>query len=86
MFVAPVSTWLQANSWANTQGPPIQQVMTVQDVADAAFASAQSNYFQGTAGLAAMVALKRLQAAGKPEPAALQTLIVAAGPILNKIA
>jgi hypothetical protein len=86
MFVAPVSTWMQANSWANTQGSPIQQVMTVQDVADAAFASAQTDYFQGTAGLAGMAALKRLQAAGKPEPAPLQTLIGAVGAILNTIA
>jgi hypothetical protein len=86
MFVAPVSTWLQANSWANTQGSPIQQVMPVQDVADAAFASPQTFYSLGTAGPAAWGAHTRLQAAGKPEPAPLQTLIVAAGTILNTIA
>jgi hypothetical protein len=86
MFVGPMSTWLQANSWANAQGSPIQQVITEQVSANASFAGAQSDYFLGTAGLAATAALKRLQAQGKPEPVALASLIAAAGNIINKLA
>ena len=86
MVVGSVSTWLQANDWANGQVSPVQQVITEQAAANAALASAQSNLYQGTASLAAMAALKRLLAAGKPEPAAVRTLIGAAGLILDKIA
>jgi hypothetical protein len=86
MVVGQVSTWLQANDWANGQTSPTQQVITEQAVADAALASAQANYYQGMASLAATAALKRLLAEGKPEPAALRTLIGAAGLILDKVA
>ena len=86
MVVGSVSTWLQANNWANGQASPTQQVVTEQAAANSALASAQSNYYQGMAALAATVALKRLLAQGKPEPAALRTLIGAAGLILDKVA
>jgi hypothetical protein len=67
--VGSVSTWLQANNWANGQASLTQQVVTEQAAANSALASAQSNYYQGIAGLAVTVALKRLLAQGKPEPA-----------------
>ena len=86
MFVAPVSTWLQANSWANAQNSPIQRIITEQVSANAALAGAQSDYFLGAAGLAASSAAKRLQAQGKPESLALATLIAVAGNIINKLA
>jgi hypothetical protein len=86
MVVGSVSTWLQANDWANGQALPVQQVVTEQAVANAALASALSSFYRGTASLAAMAALKRLLAEGKPEPAAVRTLIGAAGLILDKIA
>jgi hypothetical protein len=86
MVVGSVSTWLQTNNWANGQASPAQQVVTEQVVANAALASAQSSYYQGIAGLAATAALKRLLAQGKPEPAALRTLIGAAGLVLDKSA
>jgi hypothetical protein len=86
MVVGSVSTWLQGNDWANGQASPTQQVVTEQAVANVAFASAQSNYYQGVADLAATAALRRLLAEGQPEPAALRTLIGAAGLILDKIA
>jgi hypothetical protein len=86
MVVGSVSTWLQANDWANGQALPVQQVVTEQAVANAALANAQSNFYRGTASLAAMAALKRLLAEGKPEPATVRTLIGAAGLILDKIA
>jgi len=86
MFVAPVSTWLQANNWANAQGSPIQQVITEQMSANAALASAQSDYVLGVVGLAAGAAAKRLLAQETPAPAALETLIAAAGNIINRLA
>ena len=86
MFVGPVSTWLQANSWANAQASPIRQLITEQVSANAALASAQSDYFLGTAGLAATAAAVRLQAQGKPEPISVETLIAAAGKIIDKLA
>jgi hypothetical protein len=86
MLVGPVSTWLQANSWANAQTSPIQSVIMEQVAADASLASAHSNYFLGTAGLVASAAAKRLQANGKPEAAALGALIAAAGNLINKLA
>ena len=86
MFVGPVSTWLQANSWANAQASPIRQLITEQISTNAALASAQSDYFLGIAGLAAAVAGKRLQAQGKPEALSVETLIAAAGGIINKLA
>ena len=60
--------------------------MTEQVAAGAALASAHASYFQGTAGLAASAAAKRLQARMKPEPISLQTLIAAAGHIINRLA
>jgi hypothetical protein len=86
MVVSSVSTWLDANSWANGQASPQQQVITEQAVANAALASAQSNFYQDTAGLAAMAALRRLLAEGRPEPAAVRTLIGAAGLLIDKVA
>jgi hypothetical protein len=86
MFVASVPTWLQGNDWANGQASPTQQVVTEQAAANAALASAQSNYYQGIADLAATAALRRLLAEGKPEPAALRALIGPAGLILDKVA
>jgi len=86
MFVGSVSTWLQANDRADGQALPVQQPMTEQAVAAAAFAGAQSSLYQSIAGLAATAALKRLLADGQPEPAALRTLIGAAGLILDRVA
>jgi hypothetical protein len=86
MVAGQVSTWLQANDWANGQVSPAQQDISEQVVANAAFAGAQSNYYQGVASLAATAALKRLLAEGQAEPAALRTLIGAAGLIIDKVA
>jgi hypothetical protein len=86
MVVAPVSIWLQANSSASAQGSPTQQAITEQAVADAALASAQSDYVFGAAGLVAGAAAKRLLAQGQPQSAALETLLAAAGNIIDKLA
>ena len=86
MLVGSISTWVQANEWANGQTSPAQQTLTEQAAANVALASAQSNYYQGTASLAAAAALKRLLGQGKPEPSALRTLIGAAGLIFDKTA
>jgi hypothetical protein len=59
MVVGQVSTWLQANDWANGQTSPTQQAITEQAVANAALASAQANYYQGIASLAATAARRR---------------------------
>jgi len=86
MFVGPVSTWLQANGWANAQNSPVQQVIAEQASAHASLAGAHSDYFLGTAGLAAIAAARRLQAKKQPEPVSLQTLIRATGTIIDKLA
>jgi hypothetical protein len=84
MLAGPTSTWLQTNTWANSQAWSGQQLVTQQ--VGAAFAAAQSSYYQGTAALATAAALKRLQAASKSQPVTLQTLAGAVGRILDKVA
>ena len=86
MLVGPVSTWLQANSWATAQASPIRQLITGRISADATLANAQSDYFLGIAGLAANAAAARLQTQRKPEPISLATLIAAGGKILDRLA
>ena len=57
MLAGPISTWLQTNTWANGHAWSAQQLVTQQ--VGAAFAAAQSNYYQGTAALAAAGYLSR---------------------------
>jgi len=49
-------------------------------------ANAQSDYFLGTAGLAANAAAVRLHAQRKPQPPSVETLIAAAGKIIDRLA
>ena len=86
MFLGPVSTWLQSNGWASAQASPIQQVITEQVATSSSFANTQSDYFLGSASLAATAAARRLHAAGKPEPVAVASLIAAGGNIIDKLA
>ena len=86
MFVGPASTWLQANSWAIAQASPIRQLITEQISANATLANAQSDYYLGTAGLAAGAVAVRLHAQRKPQPVSVQILIAAAGKIIDRLA
>jgi len=86
MLVGPVSTWLQANSWATAQASPIRQFITEQISVNATLANAQSDYLLGTAGLAANAAAARLHAQRKAQPTSVQTLIAAAGKIIDRLA
>jgi hypothetical protein len=81
-----VSGWQQANNWRNAVGAANQQFMAVHDAANAAFAGANTNYWQGMASLAATAALKRVQAQAAAKTAALHNLTAAVGATVNKTA
>jgi hypothetical protein len=86
MSIRAVAGWRQMQNWFNSQAAITQQDSSVHDAANAAFATAQSNYYQNLANLAGQAALKRVQAQAKAKSAALQTLINSVGSNVNKTA
>jgi hypothetical protein len=86
MSIRAVAGWRQMQNWFNSQAAITQQDSSLHDAANAAFATAQSNYYQNLANLAGQAALKRVQAQAKAKSAALQTLINSVGSNVNKTA
>jgi hypothetical protein len=89
MSIRSVGAWRSAfnlNNWLNSQGAITQQDASVNDAANSAFATAQSNYFQNLATLTEQAALKRVQAEVKAKQAALQKLLSGVGSNVNKVA
>jgi hypothetical protein len=89
MSIRSVGAWRSAfnlNNWLNTQGAITQQDASVNDAANSAFTTAQSNYFQNLASLTEQAALKRVQAEVKAKQAALQKLVSSIGGTVNKVA
>ncbi|HML12617.1 MAG TPA: hypothetical protein VK456_04885 [Xanthobacteraceae bacterium] len=78
MSVRSVGAWRSAfnlDKWLNYQGAAAQQDTSLNNAANSAFATAQTNYFQNSATLTAQAVLKREQAAAQTQTAALQTLL-----------
>ena len=73
-------------NWFNSQAAITQQDSSMHDAANAAFATAQSNYFQNLANLTEQQALKRVQAQAQAKSAALKALINSIGGTVNKVA
>jgi hypothetical protein len=89
MSIRSVGAWRSAfnlNNWLNTQGAITQQDASVNDAANSAFTTAQSNYFQNLASLTEQAALKRVQAEVKAKQVALQKLVSSIGGTVNKVA
>jgi hypothetical protein len=86
MSVHSVSSLQYTNQWNNGRTAAIQQFLAVHDAANAAFANANTNYWQGMASLAATAALKRVQAQAAAKTAALHNLTAAVGATVNKTA
>jgi hypothetical protein len=86
MSVQPVAAWRQMQRWFDSQAAMTQQLSSAHDAANAAFAAAQSNYYQSLANLAAQAALTRIQNDAKAKSAGLQTLIDSLGSSVNKVA
>jgi hypothetical protein len=86
MSIQPVGAWRQVQNWFNFQGAIIRQDAALHDAVNAAFATAQSNYYQTLAGLATKAALTRLQNEAKAKAAGLTTLINSIGGTVNKVA
>jgi hypothetical protein len=86
MSIRPVAGWRQMQNWFNSQAALTQQDSSVHDAANAAFATAQSNYFQNLASLTEKAALTRIQNQAKAKSAALKTLINSIGGTVNKVA
>ena len=74
------------NKWMNYQGAAAQQDVSLNNAANLAFASTQSNYTQNRANLAANAALTRVKAQSKAAAAQLQTLINSIGSNVNTVA
>jgi hypothetical protein len=86
MSVQPVAAWRQMQKWFNSQAAITQQFASTHDAVNAAFAAAQSNYYQNLANLAANAALTRIQNDAKAKSAGLETLINGLGGSVNKTA
>jgi hypothetical protein len=86
MSVHSISGLQHTNQWNTGRTAAIQQFLAVHDAANAAFATANTNYWQGMASLAATAALKRVQAQATAKTAALQNLTAAVGATVNKTA
>ena len=89
MSVRSVGAWRSAfnlNRWLSNQGAAAQQDVSLNNAANSAFATAQSNYVQNAANLAANAALKRVQAQSKSAGAQLQALINSVGSNVNTVA
>jgi hypothetical protein len=86
MSIRGIAGWRHMQNWFNSQAAITQQDSSLHDAANAAFATAQSNYFQNLANLAAQQALKRVQAQAQSKSDALKTLINSVGGTVNKTA
>ena len=86
MSIRAVAGWRQMQNWFNSQAAITQQDSSMHDAANAAFATAQSNYFQNLANLTEQQALKRVQAQAQAKSAALKALINSIGGTVNKVA
>jgi len=86
MSVQPVGAWRQMQRWFNSQAAITQQFASAHDAVNAAFAAAQSNYYQNLANLAANAALTRIQNDAKAKSAGLEALINSVGGSVNKTA
>jgi hypothetical protein len=89
MSIRSVGAWRPAfnlNRWLNYQGAAAQQDASLNGAAMSAFATAQSNYTQNMANLAANAALTRVKAQSKAAAAQLQSLISSIGSNVNTVA
>ena len=92
MSIRSISAWrvpsnaFNLNKWLSYQGAAAQQDVSVNNAANNAFATTQSNYIQNLANLSANAALKRVQAQSKAEAAKLQALINSVGSNVNTVA
>ena len=78
--------WRQMQNWFASQGAITQQDASINDAANNAFTTAQSNYFQNLASLTEQAALKRIQNEAQAKAAALKALISSVGSTVNKVA
>ena len=89
MSIRSVGAWRSAfnlDRWLGNQGAAAQQDVSLNNAANSAFTTAQSNYFQNLSSLTEQVALNRVQAEVKAKQAALQKLISSVGGTVNKVA
>ena len=89
MSIRSVGAWRSAfnlNKWLGAQGAAAQQDASLNSAAMSAFATAQSNYTQNMANLAANAALTRVKAQSKTAAAQLQSLISSIGSNVNTVA
>jgi len=86
MSVQRIAAWRQMQNWFNSQAAMTQQFASAHDTVNAAFAAAQSNYYQNLANLAANAALTRIQNDAKAKAAGIETLINSLGGSVNKTA
>jgi hypothetical protein len=82
----PASNAFNLNKWLSYQGAAAQQDSSLNNAANNAFATAQSNYIQNMANLSANAALKRVEAQSKAAAAQLQGLINSIGSNVNTVA
>ena len=89
MAIRSVGAWRSAfnlNKWMNHQGVAAQQDVALNNAANLAFSTAQSNYRQNMANLAANAALTRVKAQSKASAAQLQAVIDSIGSNVNTVA
>ena len=86
MSVGHVWGWRSMNNWFKSQAALNQQLSTANDTANAAFAAAQTNYFQGMASISATAAVNRLHTEASTKSAALQSLVQSVGSTVNTLA
>ncbi|HEV2955553.1 MAG TPA: hypothetical protein VGX95_05505 [Xanthobacteraceae bacterium] len=86
MSIRGIAAWRQMQNWFSSQAAITQQDASVNDAANNAFTTAQSNYFQNLASLTEQQALKRVQAQAQAKAAALKSLINSVGGTVNKVA
>jgi hypothetical protein len=86
MSIGPVWGWRSMNNWFKSQAALNQQLSAANDGANAAFATAHTNYYQGMASFAATAAVNRLHAEASAKSATLQALTKSVGATVNTVA
>ena len=92
MSIRSVGAWrvpsgaFNLNKWLGAQGAAAQSDVSLNNAANSAFATAQSNYIQNMANLAANAALTRVQSQSKAAAAQLKSLIAGIGSNVNTVA
>ena len=86
MAIGAVWGWRGMNNWFKSQAALNQQLSLANDTANAAFATAHTNFFQGMASLSATAAVNRLHAEAAKKSAALQALTKSVGSTVNTVA